>query len=162
LVTWDIEENSYTLTGTLEEGTYYWKVFAYTLQGIYRASSEIVQFTAAELTGTGDDGPVILLPRSFDLKQNYPNPFNPHTTISFDIPNLGEKGKEKTTTAQLNIYDIRGRLVRALYRGELESGRYQFSWDGRNESGRSVPSGIYIYRLVAGDWSSVKKMVLSK
>jgi hypothetical protein len=162
MVTWDIEENSYTLTGTLEEGTYYWKVFAYTLQGIYRASSEIVQFTAAKLTGTGDDGPVVLLPRSFDLKQNYPNPFNPHTTISFDIPNHGEKGKNETTTAQLNIYDIRGRLVRALYRGELESGRYQFSWDGRDESGRSVPSGIYIYRLVAGDWSSVKKMVLSK
>ncbi len=161
-VVWDIEGNSYTLAGTLEEGLYYWKVFAYTLQSIYRASSEVYPFTAADLTGTGDDGPSVLLPRSFDLKQNYPNPFNPQTTISFDIPDLGKMGKESAAEARLNIYDIRGRLVRELYSGELASGSYQLSWDGRNESGQSVPSGIYIYRLVAGDWSSVKKMVLSK
>ena len=159
VVIWDIPENSYMLTDTLLEGSYYWKVYAYNNQSYYEESNETFRFYATGLTRVGGDGPSAVFPKSFDLRQNYPNPFNPQTTISFDIP--GIEGVE-ASPSHLRIFDVRGRLVRTLFEGEMVSGSYQFSWDGRDDSGHFLPSGIYVYQLKSGEWSSVRKMVLSK
>jgi hypothetical protein len=76
------------------------------------------------------------------LYPNQPNPFNPRTTIRFDLPVAGQ--------ARLSIYDLAGRLVRILVEGEIPAGSHEAVWDGRDESGRAVPSGSYLARLVAG------------
>ena len=88
------------------------------------------------------------------LAQNYPNPFNPQTTIAFTIKTRGH--------AQLSVYDVGGRLVRTLANEVRAAGPQQVTWDGRNGAGEAVASGVYFYRLVAGDFSQTKKMVLLK
>jgi hypothetical protein len=71
-----------------------------------------------------------------------PNPFNPRTTIRFDLPATGQ--------VRLSVYDVAGRLVRVLVEGERAAGAYEAVWDGRDASGRAVPSGSYLARLAAG------------
>lgn len=88
------------------------------------------------------------------LHGNYPNPFNPSTRIVFELPISVE--------VQLSVYDIRGRLVRNLVRGELAAGRHEISWQGRDGQGRAAPSGVYLYRLDNGATSQTGRMVLSK
>ncbi len=100
------------------------------------------------------------LPKTFTLFQNYPNPFNSVTVIRYGIP-YGEVAKVKLT-----IYDILGRKVKKFFAGEKKGGFHQFRWDGRNNGGEKVGSGIYFYRLEA-KWQGLKtvktkKMVLLK
>jgi hypothetical protein len=95
------------------------------------------------------------LPRTFALSQNYPNPFNPSTTIQYEIPE-----RNSATHVKVLIYDIRGRLVRKLVDGERTPGYYQVHWDGRNEHGQHLSSGIYLYTIKAGDFSSTRRMNL--
>jgi predicted CXXCH cytochrome family protein len=91
----------------------------------------------------------------FALEQNYPNPFNPSTSIVFSVP--------KTSNVSINIYDATGRLVNVLVNGQYSAGNYQVSWNGTTElDTRMAPSGIYFYRIVAGDYTASKKMVLMK
>ncbi len=86
------------------------------------------------------------MPARFTLEQNYPNPFNPVTTIRFSIP--------ETRTVTLKVYDLLGREIARLVDERLTPGSYTISWDANN-----VTSGIYFYRLTAGDYSEVKKML---
>jgi hypothetical protein len=95
------------------------------------------------------------LPKTFTLSQNYPNPFNPSTTIQYDIA-----ATSGTVPVEINIYNIRGRLVRKLVDQEKEPGRYQVQWDGHDEQGRAVSSGVYLYRLETGNFISTRKMVM--
>jgi len=97
------------------------------------------------------------LPSTFDLGQNYPNPFNPRTTIPFQIPGVGGQMSVPTT---LKIYNANGQVVRILVDGEKGPGSYLVIWDGRNDFGEEVSSGIYFYRLAAGDFIDSKKMAL--
>ncbi len=85
----------------------------------------------------------------FSLSQNYPNPFNPKTKIEFAIPNAG--------FTQLKIYDALGREIATLVNEELKRGTYEVDWDASN-----FPSGVYFYKLIAGDYSETKKMMLIK
>ncbi len=94
------------------------------------------------------------VPESFALLQNYPNPFNPETAIDFQIP--------RDSRVVLTIYDILGNQVRMLVDGQKPAGRYQAVWDGRDNAGRLLSSGIYIYKLKAGGHSAVKKMSFVK
>ena len=113
-------------------------------------------------TGIGDSGPGdAYLPRAYSLSQNYPNPFNPSTTIRFSIPgkNQAEIGVVPTT---LRVYSLRGALIKTLYAGDIAPGEYAVQWNGRSERGERVASGIYLYRLDAGDFSSTRKMVVVK
>jgi hypothetical protein len=90
---------------------------------------------------------------SFQLHQNYPNPFNPATSIQFSLP--------QTEKVHLAIYDIRGRLVRTLVDHELYSqGWYTLNWDGRDNLGQKVASGIYFTKLQAGKFAATRKMTL--
>jgi len=87
------------------------------------------------------------------LAQNYPNPFNPQTTLVYDLP--------AATTVSLRIYDLAGRLVRALTDGAAEpAGHHEVVWDGRDGSGRALASGVYFYNLRAGGSSETRRMVL--
>ncbi len=96
------------------------------------------------------------LPKAFGLAQNFPNPFNPSTTISYDIP----EGKEAQVV--LNVYNMRGQLVRTLVDEVKSEGSYQVQWDGADNFGRRVSSGVYFYRIKAGDFSQTRKMVILK
>jgi len=90
----------------------------------------------------------------YDLKQNYPNPFNPTTTISYSLPEAG--------VVDLLIYDLRGRIVKSM-RSECQSaGNYQNRWDGIDDSGSQVATGIYFCRLQAGSFSQTIKMLYLK
>lgn len=90
-----------------------------------------------------------VIPTEYSLSQNYPNPFNPTTNIKFDIPNV--------SNVKLAVYDLTGREVAALVDKELQPGRYEYKFDGS-----SLASGMYFYKITAGAFSVVKKMVLIK
>jgi hypothetical protein len=111
------------------------------------------------MVGISDNNPPSLeLPRSWALSQNYPNPFNPTTTIAFDVP--GTQGVEQQV--QLTVYNIRGKQVIRLIDSELEAGSHRVVWNGRDDKGEQVPSGIYLYTLKSGEDIYTKKMVLLK
>lgn len=97
-------------------------------------------------------------PTTYALLQNYPNPFNPHTTIEYDVPEIGGK----IPRVAIQIFNILGQKVKTIDRGEKDSGRYKVIWDGRDDNGVSVPSGVYFYRLLSEDFATSKKMVLLK
>jgi hypothetical protein len=82
-----------------------------------------------------------IVPTEFVLEQNYPNPFNPQTTISYSLP--------ANSHVSLKIYSVTGQLVRTLYDGERAVGRHTMVWDGMNDRGNSIGSGVYFYRLQA-------------
>jgi len=94
------------------------------------------------------------IPTVYSLSHAYPNPFNPNTTIRFGLP--------EAAPTRLVVYDILGREVRQLVEGTLEAGYHNVVWYGRDASGREVPSGLYIYRIVAGDFVKSRKMVILK
>ena len=94
------------------------------------------------------------VPEAFQLHSNWPNPFNASTVIAFDVA--------RTVPVHLVVYDVLGRRVRALHSGEtLTAGHYRTAWNGRDDEGRSVASGVYLYRLIAGaDFTAVGRMAL--
>ena len=94
------------------------------------------------------------LPEGFELKQNQPNPFNPDTRISFTIP--------ESEHVQLQIFDVSGRKVKTLFDGELAAGEHSFEWDATDDAGHRVATGVYLYRLTAGNITASKKMTLIK
>ncbi|MBW7995439.1 MAG: T9SS type A sorting domain-containing protein [Candidatus Glassbacteria bacterium] len=97
------------------------------------------------------------LPKAFSLAQNYPNPFNPSTTIGYAIPE-----ENRLMGVKLNVFNLRGQLIRTLVDQEQGPGTYNVNWDGTDERGRQIGSGVYFYRLVAGDFVSTRKMVVLK
>ncbi len=98
-------------------------------------------------------------PAQFSLQQNYPNPFNPATNLGFRIAEFPEGA---SGLVRLEIYDVLGRKITTLVNEELSPGVYEVVWDGRDESGIPVASGIYIYRLTAGDYTQAHRMLLMK
>ena len=94
------------------------------------------------------------VPASFALSQNYPNPFNPTTNIEFALP--------QHETVKLEVYDILGRLVTTLANNDMPAGTYKVVWNGKDSRGQSVASGLYLYRLQAGSFTAVKKMLMLK
>jgi subtilisin-like proprotein convertase family protein len=94
-----------------------------------------------------------LVPTSFSLAQNAPNPFNPATTIAFEVP--ADAG-----VVTLSIFDVSGRKVRTLAQESLAPGRYQRVWQGRDDTGRQVSSGVYFYRLTGSGFTETRKMVV--
>ena len=91
-------------------------------------------------------------PKQFSLFQNYPNPFNPETMISFQIP--------QASHVMVRIFNTLGVEIRKVVNGRYEAGNYSVIWDGRDNSGKPVASGTYIYQIQAGQFVDIKKMVL--
>jgi hypothetical protein len=88
------------------------------------------------------------------LQANYPNPFNPTTTIGFAVASEGE--------VSIVVYNLKGQRVRGLVSGVYRAGRHSVTWDGTDDAGRAVSSGVYFYRMVAGEYSEIKRMLLLK
>lgn len=123
------------ILGNIKGGLYYyenWDVF-----GIQQIGSEI--------------------PQEFSLYQNYPNPFNPATTIKFNIPPLRGVSGSAGRGVSLIIYDITGKVISTLVNQPLNAGKYEVDFDASN-----LPSGVYFYKLVSGEFSEAKRMVLVK
>jgi len=97
--------------------------------------------------GTVAGSPVLAV-----LEQNIPNPFNPATTIAFELAADGE--------AKLEVFDASGRLVRVLLDATTARGRHEVVWDGLDERGMEVPSGVYLYRLTAAEFSTTRRMIV--
>jgi hypothetical protein len=117
-----------------------------------KAAVQEYGMTIQILTSVG--GPTDQLPTAFALDQNYPNPFNPATTIRFALPN--------DASVALKVYDMLGREVRTLVNSNMNAGYHQVVWDGMNNLGSHVATGMYIYRIEAGSFVSTKKMMLLK
>ncbi len=94
------------------------------------------------------------LPLTFSLSQNYPNPFNPSTTIRFEISSRSK--------VELRVWNILGQHIATLVNEQKEPGRYTVEWDGRNDEGAHVSSGVYFYRLRATEYVEIKKLILLK
>ncbi len=106
------------------------------------------------ITGTTDveDPAPQEIPKEFALQQNYPNPFNPETTIRFELP--------QAENVTINIYNLQGQLVRRLVSENREAGFHEIVWDARNNEGKSLSSGVYLYRIQAGAFMEMRKLML--
>jgi uncharacterized membrane protein YjfL (UPF0719 family) len=93
-------------------------------------------------------------PAEFELSQNYPNPFNPETQIEYAL--------KKTGHVTLHIYNVLGEKVKTLLDQDQPAGFYQINWDGKNDNGKPISSGIYLYKLEVNGFSEAKKMLLLK
>jgi len=128
------------------------RILVYSLRGngfsgdVLNVNGELV--TLAMATSEGIPVAAKELPTEFSLKQNYPNPFNPMTTVAFDLP--------KASNVDLKIYNINGQEV-ASFSGAYQAGTVEIDWDASMHA-----SGVYFYKLVAGNYSDTKKMVLLK
>jgi len=110
----------------------------------------IIEGTGTILTVNGSAA----IPDDYALYQNYPNPFNPTTRINFDLPEASE--------VRLAVFNLLGQEVRTLVAGQLPAGRHFVAWDGRDANGQVVGSGLYLYRLHAGNFVSSRKMLLTR
>lgn len=105
-----------------------------------------------ELTGIESPEDAAVLITAVHLFQNQPNPFSPETRIEFDLPRAGR--------VELKVYAVRGRLVRTLVEDRRAAGSHSVRWDGRDEAGRKVASGVYFYNLAAPGINESRKMIL--
>ncbi|MFH1457196.1 MAG: C25 family cysteine peptidase [Patescibacteria group bacterium] len=94
------------------------------------------------------------MPSVFQLRQNYPNPFNPETNIEYQLP--------QQCRVKLVVYNMLGQEIRTLLNKQQEAGYFQIRWDGLDEQGHKVPSGIYLYKFEAGEYVRIKKMLMTK
>ena len=140
------------------------KIYWTDKSGIRRAdldgtNAEILLRELRYVRGIALDVPQPVLPTQTELLTNYPNPFNSETYIPFQL--------HASAQVSLSIYDVRGTLVRELDLGYRAAGRYRTSanaayWDGRDQRGERVASGVYLYRLQAGPSAHARKMLLLK
>ena len=110
-----------------------------------------VTFDAGWVLGVDEE---MGIPDVFALQQNYPNPFNPVTTIRFDVP--------QESHIRMDIYNLLGQRVRTLVNSDMRAGYHAISWNGTNDMGKPLSSGMYIYSLHSSEFTSVKKLVLMK
>ena len=120
----------------------------------YNADSEFLWdliYYRIPLVSTGIENAPISKVDDYSLAQNYPNPFNPNTEIKFNIP--------RVSLVELSIFNTLGQKVKTLINGQLSANNYTFSWDGKDEYNKIMPSGIYFYRLKAENSTITKRMV---
>jgi len=144
-----------TLTPTSVENPHHHVFFVY---GSTNSANQYTQWTE-EPTVSGTTVSLGLsqggqMPKAYALQQNYPNPFNPSTEISFDLLAAGK--------VQLSIFNVLGQNVRSLVDQDMEAGSHVITWDGHADNGTSVASGVYFYRLTAGNFSRTMKMMMLK
>ncbi|MCK6561945.1 T9SS type A sorting domain-containing protein, partial [bacterium] len=94
------------------------------------------------------------IPEQYGLSQDYPNPFNPETTIEYQVPQAGR--------VSLKVYNLLGHEIRTLVDQDMPAGYHRVKWDGRSESGQKLESGVYLYRLRAGEFAETRKTLLLK
>jgi hypothetical protein len=134
-----------------EGGQHYWRVKAEGYSGISSGYSGKGSFNFSPLSDKNDESAI---PLNFEVSQNYPNPFNPNTIIRFSIPT--------ESIVKLSIYDILGREVKTLVNQYYSPGSYEVNWNGDNNFGEKLSSGTYFYKVAAGEYSKIMKMLLLK
>jgi len=117
---------------------------------VYGENTVAVVMSTANPTSAVDEPDWVGQP--YSLGHNVPNPFNPLTTISYSLP--------RASWLHLEVFTIAGRSTRSLVDGWADAGEYRTDWDGRDDLGRTVPSGVYFYRLEAGEYVETKRMTL--
>jgi serine protease len=120
-------------------------------------SSVSMAFSDGELLTQGNEEELqkdATLPSTFSVDQNFPNPFNPSTTINFYLPSASQ--------VKVEVFNIMGQLVKMLADESLSEGPHSVEWNATNDAGEKVASGIYFYRVTAGDMTQTKKMLLMK
>jgi FlgD Ig-like domain len=132
-----VDSASQTVTALIDEG------------GVFTVGFGDIQ---TDIVDGDNDHPA--LPSHFVLSQNYPNPFNPSTIISHGLP-----VKAEVTIA---IYNVLGQKVKVFVQGQQSAGEYSVTWDATDDIGKEVASGMYLYKVTAGDFSASRKMVLLK
>ncbi len=122
--------------------------------GLYAAlpNGDVLELPASAVTSVSDNAPVFV--SEYALQQNYPNPFNPTTTISFAIP--------ERSNVKVIVYDMLGKEVATLLNEERASGAYNVVWNGLDDSGFQVSSGVYFYALETQNFSQIRRMMLIK
>jgi hypothetical protein len=149
-----LEANLTVATADLPDGVYYWRVIATDNQGLTRPSDQHWMLRLGEVTGIEDFTGNAGVPTDFTLAQNYPNPFNPRTTIRYGLPRAAD--------VRLSIFNVLGQLVDVRDFGLQSAGWHRLEWDGRDRSGITMPSGLYIYRIEAGAYISARTMLMLK
>lgn len=147
----NLNEPAAQVTGLDQNSTYYWRVLSRTNNGSVSSYSSIGSFKTSGTTAVEGQEEI---PTAFELSQNYPNPFNPTTRINFAIP--------QNSFVTIKVYDMLGREVKTLINQEMVSGNHSIDWNADNNLGIKVSTGMYIYRITAGNFVSTKKMVLIK
>jgi predicted outer membrane repeat protein len=130
-----------------EIGEFYYRVSAVDVHGNESGGSEAASVVVVSLDTQ-------IIPVEFTLEQNYPNPFNPSTNICYGIP--------EDSQVSLIIYDVQGNVIQTLESSRRSAGWYKVVWDGETAKGKSISTGIYFARLVAGDYTQVIKLVYLK
>lgn len=135
-------------------------IIRWNYQGQIGDSTEIIIGDESILMGEDIDFVLDLveLPHEFEISQNFPNPFNEITNIIFMIPASWQNG----AAVDLSVYNLLGQKVKTLFSGQRLYGDFTVQWDGRNDQGVKVASGIYLYRIQTRDQLVVKKMFLIK
>ena len=135
----------YQYNGLVNGTTYLAEVTA-----VYDEGESVPVEYAFTYTGTNAGNNIILTSK---LKGNYPNPFNPVTTISFSTT-------ESTENTDLTIYNLKGQKVKTLINEKLPAGNHQIVWGGKDENSKPVSSGVYFYKMKAGEYTFTNKMTL--
>lgn len=129
----------------------YWRVFASDYSDISHVQTMSLKLTT-DTTGTGTQNERPALPVAFNLSQNYPNPFNPSTTVSYDVPHTGY--------VNITVYDMLGNVVKTLVHSAQTPGHYTIRWNGLNNNGQNVASGIYFIQMRSSDFLATRKITL--
>jgi hypothetical protein len=140
--------------------TYHWRIVAFNSFGD-GLSSPTWTFTVGSVSDKDDVGMV----SATRLKGNYPNPFNPETSVRFTVGNATSGRFEIAPTSMnivIDVFNIRGQKVRSLVNAEFSIGEYSIVWDGTDDQGHSVGSGVYFYRMVSNEYTETRKMILLK
>jgi hypothetical protein len=136
---------SFTDTDVAVDNQYDYYVYAVDANGNMSETSDVVSVSLVSVDGSG-------IPSTFALNQNYPNPFNPTTNISFALP--------EQSHVELVIYNVRGQAIRTLTNSDMNAGYHTLTWDGLDNNGVLVGSGVYITTMNAGQFKSSNKMIL--
>ena len=136
--------------------TYWYKLIDVDMNGVCKEHPVI---SATPRVNAGDLGMATngSLPSKYALHQNFPNPFNPGTTIRFEIPD-----EKEAVNIRLSIYNLAGQKVIDLVKSSLGSGTYEVRWNGRNNFGQPLPSGVYFYVISSENFSASRKLMLMK
>ncbi len=129
--------------------SFFYRVVAFDFNGNQGEFSDEAGLLVTSITDNGG-----ALPTAFALGQNYPNPFNPDTQIRYDLP--------KDSQVQLRVFNMMGQEVRTLLNESMPAGSHEIRWDGRDQSGVRVATGVYVYVIRAGDFAQSKRMTLIK
>lgn len=119
---------------------------------LHKAKAQVSELGEFKIAYNPDFNGTNLVPEEFSLSQNYPNPFNPTTIIEYALPD--------DKIVELTVFNSLGQAVRTLHKGRQFAGNYQVQWDGTDEHGRRVASGVFFYRIKAGNFIETRKMIL--